>query len=129
MRDAARVGVFLSNAQADDKTAFRIAPVEQRPDRLEEGAGAEQRLEAVRRIGLAHRVIPKSMQYRTKSSAGALTLALSLAISASPGTSGLFVSRPDERNDNFERRTGRAAPPPAVPRLASGHARGRPNHR
>ena len=58
--DPARVGMLLRDPQADDEAAFRVAAVEQRPDRFEERAGAEQRLETGRRIGLAHRVIPGS---------------------------------------------------------------------
>ena len=52
MRDAARIGVLLGDAQADDEAARRILAIEQRADRFEERAGAEQRLETGRGIGL-----------------------------------------------------------------------------
>ena len=56
VRETARIGVFLRDAQADDKAALGVAAIEQRPDRFEKRTGAEQRFEAGRRIGLAHEV-------------------------------------------------------------------------
>ncbi len=54
VREAARIGVFLRDAQADHEAAFGIAAIEQRPDRFEKRTGAEQRFESGRRIGLTH---------------------------------------------------------------------------
>ena len=51
MGAAAGVGVLGPDAQADHERAVGILAIEERPVVIEERAGAEQRLEALGRIG------------------------------------------------------------------------------
>jgi hypothetical protein len=58
--------VLLGNAQADYEAALGIAAIEQRADRFEKWARAEQWLEAGRRIRVVHFAIiaPNSVSAR-----------------------------------------------------------------
>jgi hypothetical protein len=67
VRDTARIGMLLGDAQADDQALIRVASIEQRPDRFEERTGAEQRRETGRGIRGTHEVILRLRRhYRIK---------------------------------------------------------------